>query len=253
MEVGRTAASFPAADEDYFADMDYGYRRDTDPSVKLDAADVRGRVSWIVWTFGNDRFWDYMANHTFGAFDLLKILSSHSAIGYCTEDYSGRHDNKYEGSPYAGMDEAQCKAAGKTWALTRDHRWKYYGLVNEPCFEKADGARRVRAVARQARAGVGGMSQPIPSRTRPNTRASRSVRAAAPCRSAPTTASRRASSGCACFPTRPSTTRRSRNGTAKRTRRARITPIPNTTTTRTWSGPTASACHAASATSGRTR
>ena len=52
--------------------MDYGYRRNSDPSVKLDAAGVRGRVSWVMWTFGNDRFWDYMANHTFGAFDLLK-------------------------------------------------------------------------------------------------------------------------------------------------------------------------------------
>ena len=137
--AGRTADTLKGVDgtgDDLLADMDYGYRRNTDPSVKLDAAGVRGRVSWIMWTFGNDRFWDYMANHTFGAFDLLKILSTHSAIGYCTEDYSGRHDNKYEGSAYAGMDEAQCKAAGKTWALTRDHRWKYYGLVNEPCMDK---------------------------------------------------------------------------------------------------------------------
>ena len=31
MRAGRTAASFPAADEDYFADMDGGYKRDTDP------------------------------------------------------------------------------------------------------------------------------------------------------------------------------------------------------------------------------
>ncbi len=137
--AGRTADTLKGVDgtgDDLLADMDYGYRRNTDPSAKLDAAGVRGRVSWVMWTFGNDRFWDYMANHTFGAFDLLKILSTHSAIGYCTEDYSGRHDNKYEGSPYAGMDEAQCKAAGKTWALTRDHRWKYYGLVSEPCMEK---------------------------------------------------------------------------------------------------------------------
>ena len=33
MRAGRAAASFPAADEDYFADMDGGSKRDTDPSV----------------------------------------------------------------------------------------------------------------------------------------------------------------------------------------------------------------------------
>ena len=34
---------------------------------------------WIVWTGGNDRFWDLMTNTTFGAFDLLKTISSHPA------------------------------------------------------------------------------------------------------------------------------------------------------------------------------
>jgi hypothetical protein len=138
MVAGRKASDFRAADEDkdYFADMDYGYRRDSDPSVKLGAAEVRGRYTWIAWTFGNDLFWDYMSNHTFGAFDLLKVLSSHPDIGYCTEDYGGRHDNKYDGQ-YADMDRGACQNAGKTWvSLSRDNRWKYYGLVNEPCFQK---------------------------------------------------------------------------------------------------------------------
>jgi hypothetical protein len=139
MVAGVSADKLKGADEDYFRDMDYGYRRDQDPSVVLTAAEARGRNTWNVWTFGNDRFWDYMANHTFGAFDLLKILSSHPKVGYCTEDYSGRHDNKYEGA-HSAMDEAQCKAAGKMWMpLGRDIRWKYYGLVNEPCFTKATG------------------------------------------------------------------------------------------------------------------
>src|SRR5262245_28306118 len=37
MKAGRPAASFLAADEDYFADMDGGYKRNTDPSVTLTA------------------------------------------------------------------------------------------------------------------------------------------------------------------------------------------------------------------------
>jgi hypothetical protein len=149
MAVGRTAAQFPAADEDYFADMDYGFRRASDPGVKLEPAEVRGRNSWIVWTGGNDRFWDHMANNTYGAFDLLKIISSYPQIGYCTEDASGKHDNKYDqrvaasgGLPRpsapSAPDEEACKKAGKKWTpVGRDVRWRYYGLANEPCFEKA--------------------------------------------------------------------------------------------------------------------
>src|SRR5215467_213828 len=103
--AGRTPDSLKGADEDYFADMDYGYRRASDPSVKLDVAEVRGRNSWIVWTFGSDRFWDYMANHTFGAFDLLKILSSHPDIGYCDAP-PGATDN-----PFADTDKVGCVGA----------------------------------------------------------------------------------------------------------------------------------------------
>ena len=69
------------------------------PNVTLNAAEARGRNTWIVWTFGNDRFWDYMSNHTFGAFDLLKIVAP---------DPNGPN--------------------------RRDNRWHQLGLVNEPCF-----------------------------------------------------------------------------------------------------------------------
>ena len=73
MRAGRTAASFPAADEDYFADMDGGYKRASDPSVQLNKNEVEGRNTWIVWTGGNDRFWDYMANNTFGHCDWARV------------------------------------------------------------------------------------------------------------------------------------------------------------------------------------
>jgi hypothetical protein len=94
--AGRTAASFPAADEDYFRDMDGG--------VALSGVEVQGRNTWIVWTGGNDRFWDGLTASSFGVFDLLKIISSHPSLGF-----------------------------------SRDNRWNYLGLVNEPCFEKATG------------------------------------------------------------------------------------------------------------------
>jgi hypothetical protein len=92
--AGRDAASFPAADEDYFKDMDNG--------VTLTKEEAQGRNMWLVWTGGNDRFWDVMTNDTAGAFDLLKILSSYPGLKF-----------------------------------SRDNRWNYLGLVNEPCFAKA--------------------------------------------------------------------------------------------------------------------
>jgi cytochrome c5 len=95
MTVGRKADSFPAADENYFKDMDGG--------VELTANEIKGRNNWIVWSGGNDRFWDHLVNKSFGAVDFLKILSSHPGIKQ----------------------------------LSRDTRWKYLGVVNEPCFEKA--------------------------------------------------------------------------------------------------------------------
>ena len=67
--AGRTAASFPAAAEDYFHDMDGG--------GSLTREEIQGRNTWIVWTGGNDRFWDGITVSSFGLFDLLKIVSSH--------------------------------------------------------------------------------------------------------------------------------------------------------------------------------
>jgi hypothetical protein len=96
LRAGRTAASFRAADEDYFRDMDGG--------SKLSLEEIRGRNTWIVWTGGNDRLWDKMNSISFGALDFLKTLSSHPKL-----------------------------------KASRDNRWEYLGLVNEPCFEKATG------------------------------------------------------------------------------------------------------------------
>lgn len=96
LRAGRQASSFPAADSDYFHDMDGGLR--------LSPAEVMGRNTWIVWTGGNDRFWDRISVNSVGTLDFLKTLSS-----------------------YPGLK------------ASRDNRWKYLGLINEPCFEKATG------------------------------------------------------------------------------------------------------------------
>jgi hypothetical protein len=96
MLAKRTVESFPAADEDYFHDMD--------GAVQLTKEQVQGRNMWIVWTGGNDRLWDVLSRESFGSLDFLKTVSSHPTLPY-----------------------------------SRDTRWTYLGLVNEPCFTKATG------------------------------------------------------------------------------------------------------------------
>src|SRR5262245_33954092 len=94
MLAGREAASFPGADEDYFRDMDYGVTKNAeavraalDPYVPgISAQDavksaVIGRNNWIVWTGGNDRFWDELSyKYSLGTIDLLKTISTHPAL-----------------------------------------------------------------------------------------------------------------------------------------------------------------------------
>ena len=121
--AGRTAESLPGADEDYFRDMDYGatknpaqvaaalsaYVPGITPQQAVSAA-VQGRNNWIVWSGGNDRLWDNLSVQSAGILDFLKIVSNHPSV----KEYS------------------------------RDNRWNYFGLVNEPCFEKGTGPRKDR-------------------------------------------------------------------------------------------------------------
>ncbi len=93
-QAGVTDAQLKHSDVDFFKAMDGG--------VKLTRDEVIGRNMWIVWTGGDDRFWDTMSKPTYGGFDLLKIVA---------------------GPPTS--DRARAK------------RWQVLGLINEPCFSGA--------------------------------------------------------------------------------------------------------------------
>jgi hypothetical protein len=123
MCVGRDVGTFPAADEDYFRDMDYGATKNPPqvaaalapyvPNISPDqavSAAVKGRNNWVVWSGGNDRLWDVLSVQSAGILDFLKTISNHPSI------------KKY----------------------SRDNRWRYLGLVNEPCFDKGNGPRKDR-------------------------------------------------------------------------------------------------------------
>ena len=53
-QSGRSAASLPAATEDYFHDMDGGIALTKDSATGLNP--VLGRDTWLLWSGGNDCF-----------------------------------------------------------------------------------------------------------------------------------------------------------------------------------------------------
>jgi hypothetical protein len=87
---------------DRIADEDYFH--DMDGGIALTPGEIKGRNTWLVWTGGNDRLWDVLSTASFGNLDFLKTVSSHPGLKF-----------------------------------SRDNRWTYLGLVNEPCFDKATG------------------------------------------------------------------------------------------------------------------
>jgi hypothetical protein len=102
LRAGLTASHFARPTDDYFRDMDYNLVNGRSPVFTQDQ--IEGRNMWMVWTGGNDRLWDRLTIDSIGTFDLLKTISSHPRIHY------GRHN-----------------------------RWRYLGLVNEPCYREATG------------------------------------------------------------------------------------------------------------------
>jgi hypothetical protein len=61
--AGKTELDFPAADYDYFRDMDQAVRIGPDGKSlglqRLDLAgdEIKGRNTWMMWCGGNEAFW----------------------------------------------------------------------------------------------------------------------------------------------------------------------------------------------------
>src|SRR5260370_21927911 len=87
--AGLSSADFPEISADVFKEMDGG--------IQLTDAEIRGRNTWILWTAGNQVFWDRIAREGYGLVDLIKTLDSRK----------------------------------------RTHRFAEMGLINEPGFQTA--------------------------------------------------------------------------------------------------------------------
>ncbi|HEY1254472.1 MAG TPA: hypothetical protein VGF01_06800 [Terracidiphilus sp.] len=114
MRAGLTVDNLKPSDIDYFHDMDRGPKvppgkadssHNPDGTLKLTSDEVKGRDNWIVWSGGNDRFWDKISVNSVGILDLLKTISSRKGFV----------------------------------PANRDNRWELLGLVNDPCYEAPTG------------------------------------------------------------------------------------------------------------------
>jgi hypothetical protein len=107
--AGVAPEQLAPAPDDYFHEMDFNLV-DGAPHRPFTKAEIQGRNMWLVWTGGDDRLWNTLTVSSIGSFDLLKTISSHP-------NPQGAHGNAYG----------------------RHNRWRYLGLVNEPCFKEATG------------------------------------------------------------------------------------------------------------------
>lgn len=66
--LNKTPADYPEEARDLFKGMD--------GNIQLTEDEIKGRNTWLLWTAGNQGFWNYMAQHSFGLTDLLKTIDS---------------------------------------------------------------------------------------------------------------------------------------------------------------------------------
>ena len=98
-----------------------------DGGLPLSVDEVKGRNTWIVWTGGDDRFWDTISVSSFGNFDLLKILSAQSRsassiaheLGLKRADVEDDLRHMIRSARAAGhhvvIEPARCRACGFTF------------------------------------------------------------------------------------------------------------------------------------------
>jgi hypothetical protein len=138
MRAGKTTEDFPESAADYFAAMDGGDQFTED--------EIKGRNTWMVWTGGNEAFWNYLANNSLGTFDLLKTISSFP----CSEKQRTylKEIEQEEGSQVPQADYASGDVGGYAGGgdydgqdyysyYDRNTRFEYLGLMNEPGFRRA--------------------------------------------------------------------------------------------------------------------
>jgi hypothetical protein len=65
---GKTVNDFPETKVDLFQPMDRG--------IALTPEEIAGRNTWMLWTGGNEAFWDYIARNGYGLVEFLRVIDS---------------------------------------------------------------------------------------------------------------------------------------------------------------------------------
>lgn len=126
--AGKRSEDFPTATRFYFRDMDMVGDPDNDqPStpkrLELTQDEIRGQNTWVMWCGGNERFWDWLAQHSYGILDFLKIVGSPS-LEAATEKRRRRFEQM------GLLNEPGCRPAKRADG--------YSGLFLEQPVEQAD-------------------------------------------------------------------------------------------------------------------
>lgn len=77
--AGKSVLDFPPSTLDHFTAMD-GIVDTSSGRLdrpKLDEQAIIGRNTWMMWTGGNEAFWDWLSRHGYGTLDFLQLLDSH--------------------------------------------------------------------------------------------------------------------------------------------------------------------------------
>jgi cytochrome c5 len=66
---------FKPAEGPYFIEIDGKVKDGIYTPLDLDPIEEKGRNAWMLWTGGNERFWDWLSHNGYGSMDFLKVLS----------------------------------------------------------------------------------------------------------------------------------------------------------------------------------
>ena len=74
--------AFPPAYRNHFHAIDGKVNKDGKyEPLDLNELEIKGRNAWMLWTGGNEIFWDWLSRNGYGSIDLLKVIDSDRVKG----------------------------------------------------------------------------------------------------------------------------------------------------------------------------
>lgn len=74
--VESARENFAPTEYDHFYNVDGKVVDGKFQPLDLDSTEIIGRNAWLLWTGGNERFWDWLSRHGYGSMDFLKVVAT---------------------------------------------------------------------------------------------------------------------------------------------------------------------------------